>query len=60
MIADQAGAHDIVKVQVEDYTDERVYNDTHLRMAAEIHTGNHGPRNHPTRVPTRAGEPVRG
>ena len=23
-------------------------------------TGNHGPRNHPIAVPTRAGEPVRG
>ena len=30
------------------------------RMQAETHTGNHQPRNHPTRVPTQSGEPVRG
>ena len=30
------------------------------RLHTETRTGNHQPRNHPTRVPTRAGEPVRG
>ncbi len=32
----------------------------HRTMVAETATGNHGPRNHPIAVPTRAGEPVRG
>ena len=31
----------------------------HNRMLENM-TGNHGPRNHPIAVPTRAGEPVRG
>ena len=30
------------------------------RLQTETRTGNHQSRNHPTRVPTRAGEPVRG
>ncbi len=30
------------------------------RVQAESSTGNHGPRNHPVRIPTQAGEPVRG
>ena len=35
----------------------------HAHLTAERDanaTGNHAPRNHPVRVPTRAGEPVRG
>ena len=31
----------------------------HQTLLAETATGNHGPRNHPIAVPTRAGEPVR-
>jgi len=27
---------------------------------AERHTGNHNPRNHPVKVPTKPSEPVRG
>ena len=40
---------------------EEVADQERLReIVAENATGNHGPRNHRIRVPTRAGEPVRG
>ena len=46
--------------QGNNYRDPVSYHaDMNVRQAA-THTGNHQPRNHPIRVPTRAGEPVRG
>ena len=46
---------DIERITEEDTTREGM-----ARRREQFHTGNHGPRNHPVRVPTRAGQPVRG
>ena len=40
--------------------DYRSFCDFHDEQMAAAQTGNHQPRNHAVRVPTRAGEPVRG
>ena len=45
--------------QVADYRDVATYHASMDQMQIETRTGNHHPRNHPFRVPTRASEPVR-
>ncbi len=42
-----------------DISDVATYHSEMDRMQTETRTGNHQPRSHPIRVPTRAGEPVR-
>ena len=45
---------------IQNYQDRSVYHtEMNVRQVA-THTGNHQPRNHPIRVPTSVGEPVRG
>ena len=45
--------------QMADLSDVATYHSEMERMQIETRTGNHQPRSHPIRVPTRAGEPVR-
>jgi hypothetical protein len=45
---------------MEDITEEEVSVEATLQRMARFQTGNHNPRNHPVRVPTQPGQPVRG
>ena len=50
---------DIIKHQFDNFQDTDALHNAMDQMQIETHTGKHNPRNHPVRVPTCAGEPVR-
>ena len=50
---------DVIKYQVDNFHDTDAMHSAIDQMQIDTHTGKHYPRNHPVRVPTRAGEPVR-
>ena len=49
----------VTKIQLEDYQNTENVHAYMDQMLIETHTGKHTSRNHPIRVPTSAGEPVR-
>ena len=50
---------EIIKHQFDNFQDTDAMHRAIDQMQIETHTGKHTPKNHPVRVPVRAGEPVR-